>query len=322
MNGPLRISSCWPLVVFSTVLGLMTAAILFPGSYSQLRAQANEQTAVLPKDKTVVDMTANELLQYYSAELRHLQFSPNQEELSALLPKVGERVQAFFRDFSNTSSKEYVLLQRLDYNGRPELSSNHEFRYLIVYHPGEAGPLLEEYRTDGKNRPVGQDAIRGFLMTSGYACISLNFHPGYHQASRFRYLGRQASDARAHVIAFAQKIETAGLQIEYTDSSSGKSSRLPVQGLAWIAPDTYQILRLRIDLLPAGNRSALSQQTTDIRFSEVRFDNVRKQLWLPREVVVTTKIGGRSFRNLHQYSEYKLFAVESDYKIDKPKSRN
>jgi hypothetical protein len=297
-------------------------AILIPGFHTQLHAQAYEQTAVLPKDKTVIEMSVEELLQYYHSELRHLEFSPNQDPLDMLLEKTGERVQAFFRDFSDTSSKEYLLLQKLRYNGGVDYSITRDFNYLITYHPGEKKPVLEEYRTDKKNRPVDQNAIPGFVITAGYACLGLSFHPSYQPGLRFRYLGRQASDARAHLIAFAQKFDVDDLHIEYTDAKSGKAIRLPVQGIAWIDPATYQILRIRINLVPAGNRSPISEQTTDVQFSEVRMEGVPKQLWLPSEVLVTTKIARQAFRSLHQYSGYRLFSVQSDYKIDQPKSRD
>lgn len=300
----------------------------------QLPGQVSEQSAVFPKDKTAVDMTREELLQCYSSELRNLRFSRDQSETDTILAKVGERVQEFFQDFSNTSSKENVVLQILNYNGGIASSRIQEFRYLTLYHPQENRPLLEEYRTDSRNRPINSDVIAGFFMTSGYACFSLNFHPVYREASKFRYLGRQTSNPGSHIIAFAQKPEAGGLPVVYLDADTGRAFRLPVQGLAWIAPDTYQILRLRIDLVPSENKSAIREQTTDVQFSEVQFDESSKKLWLPREVIVTTKIEmrqqtignprmapTRSFRNIHRYSDYKLFEVASDYKIDQPKSR-
>ena len=305
----------------STII-LIMASVLFAGSCAKLQAQAGAQMPSLPRDKTVVEMTVEELRQYYGSDLRHLEFSPNQNELESLLARIGERVQAFFRDFSDTSSREYVLLQKLRYNGTIDRSDSREFSYLIIYHPSETSPFLEEYRTDKKNDQVAQDVIKGFLITSGYACISLNFHPIYQKASRFRYLGSQTADSRAHVIAFAQKPEEGGLPIQYTDTASGRTSQLAVQGIAWVDPETYQILRLRINLLGAGNQSSLKEQATDIRFSDTRFENANKRLWLPREVVVTTTIANGVFRNYHRYSDYRLFAVASDYKIDKPKPRN
>jgi hypothetical protein len=282
------------------------------------QVQDSIQIPVFPKDKTVIDMTIKELLSFYPSELRRLEFGPNQDELNTLLEKIGARLQSFFQGFSNTSSKESVFLQK---PGSSEGIAR-DFSYLISFHPNGLKPLLEEYRTDGKNQPVNQSAINGFLITAGYVGLNLNFHPGYQQTCRFRYLGRQTSDPRAYIIAFAQKPEAKDLEIQYTDTITGRSGRVPVQGIAWVDPKTYQILRLRINLLGARNYSFMKEQSTDVKLGEVRFEDTQKKLWLPREVIVKTLIGGAVYRNQHRYQEYRLFDVSSDFTIDQPKIRN
>jgi hypothetical protein len=309
------------LVRVPLILNIISA-LLLTSFHSHLQAQVSRQMPAFPKDKTVIDMTVEELLHYYPSALRHVNFSSNQGQLNSLLAKTGERVQAFFRDFSDTSSQEFVLLQMLGYNGGIERQNSRDFSYLTIYHPDGTKPSLEEYRTDKRNRPINQDAIAGFYITSGYACLSLNFHPSYQQGLRFRYLGQQTSDSHAHIIAFAQKLDTKDLLIEFIGIGSANVVRVPVQGIAWVDPNTYQILQLRVNLVAAGNKSSLTEQTTDIKFGAVRFSETEKQLWLPHEVIVTTQISNRTFRNLHRYSGYKLFAVNSDSKIEKPKPRD
>jgi hypothetical protein len=286
-----------------------------------LQAQVSTQVLPFPAGKTVIEMTADELLQYYSSELRRLEWAQNQDPLSPLLNKTGERVQEFLRDFAGTSSKELVLMQLLGYTGNIARSESREFSYMMFYHPGDSRLFLEEYRTDKQNRPIAHDAVQGYFVTSGYLGFSLNFHPKYQQDLRFRYLGQQTSDSRAHIIAFAQKPDTKDLMIAYTDTTSGRVVKLPVQGIAWIDPGTFQIVRIKVNLQPAYNQSSLTEQITDIQFGDAHFKDVEKHLWLPREVVVITISANCIFRNYHRYSDFKLFAVNSEYKIDKPKPR-
>ncbi len=286
-----------------------------------LSVQLSAQIELFPADRTVIEMTDDQLLHYYSSELRHLEFAQNQNQLSPLLNKIGERVQEFYDNFANTSSKELVLMQLLGYNGNVARSESREFSYIMFYHPSDNRPLLEEYRTDKKNRPIAQDAIQGYFVTSGYLGFSLNFHPKYQKGLRFRYLGQQTTDSPAHIIAFAQKTETKDLMVAYTDTTSGRVVRLAVQGIAWIDPNTCQILRLKTNLQPALNQSSLTEQITDIQFGEAHFRDHETRIWLPREVLVTTIASDYIFRNYHRYSEFKLFAVDSDYKIDRPKPR-
>lgn len=257
------------------------------------RIQTSKMIPVFPEDKTVIDMTVEDLRSYYPSELRRLQFSSNQDELGLLLAKMGERLQNFFQDFANTSSRESVLLQR------PEDGAvlSRDFYYLISYRQGGGRPALEEIRTDKKYEPVRQEATGGFFITSGYVGLSLNFHPGCQETCRFRYLGKQTSNPAAHIVAFTQKPEAKDLQIEYTDVLTGVTVHIPVQGIVWVDPETYQVFRMRVNLLGAENRSYMTEQSTDIKLSEIRFDDSGKKLWLPREVIVNTLISGIVFRN-------------------------
>ncbi len=84
-----------------------------------------------------------------------------------------------------------------------------------------------------------------------------------------------------------------------------------VQGVAWIDELSFQIVRLRTGLLAPPPGAGLKQQTTDIRFEEVRFEKLPAGLWLPHEVVVTMDWKGEIFRNRHRYSDFKLFSVET-----------
>jgi hypothetical protein len=74
---------------------------------------------------------------------------------------------------------------------------------------------------------------------------------------------------------------------------------------------TYQIRRLRTDLLRPLPLIHLNRQTTDISFKEVSFTDVKSDVWLPHQVAVTVDWNGRVYRNWHTYSDFKLFNVEA-----------
>ena len=149
------------------------------------------------------------------------------------------------------------------------------------------------------------------MRTTGFACTTLFFHPTYQRGARFRLLGRQQiSGHETWAIAFAQSPEMAQ-RIGRFDVD-GKSVPLLVQGIAWIDRDTYQIVRMRTDLLTSPPKSRLKRQTTEIQFGEVHFKGLPTALWLPREVTVTVEWKGRRFRNFHRYSDFRVFKVETE----------
>jgi hypothetical protein len=93
------------------------------------------------------------------------------------------------------------------------------------------------------------------------------------------------------------------------------------QGLVWLDPGNFEILRMRTDLLARRTDIGLTRQTSEIWFSEVRFQSVPQSFWLPREVVVTSESSGWLFRNVHRYSDYRVFTVEAQDKVKPPKKK-
>ena len=92
-----------------------------------------------------------------------------------------------------------------------------------------------------------------------------------------------------------------------------------VQGIAWVDEETFQVLRLRSDLLAPLYTIGLDRLTTEVNFSEVRLQDVARPLWLPREVSVQIFMNQYSYENAdyceqiyenwHRYADYKRFRV-------------
>jgi hypothetical protein len=136
----------------------------------------------------------------------------------------------------------------------------------------------------------------------------------YQSQSTFRYLGRQKINGReTYVIAFAQQPTKA--RLNGTFESSEQRATIFSQGLAWIDSQTYQITRLRTDLLKPLPEVNLQRETTEIVFGEVQFKGLTSGFWVPQQVTVSVDWNGRQFRNEHRYSEFKRFNVEATEKI-------
>jgi len=87
-----------------------------------------------------------------------------------------------------------------------------------------------------------------------------------------------------------------------------------VQGVAWIDSETFQVLQIKVWLLAPRTDIGLSSLTSTVEFYPVRPSGFERVLWLPREVTVTTNFRGIWFCNMHHYSNFKLFRVESTIK--------
>ncbi len=262
------------------------------------------------KVKSVVAQPVTELV-HAMPELKDLRPAADQSALPALLQQLGANVAALFANFPNTISVEQIRQERLRSNGKIQDQLAQQCQYLLVTRPAEAGLGLEEYRGDATGARVAiQGLDNGFMLTSGFASSALIFHPDYQPGSSFRYLGTQSAGGReTEVVAFAQKPARARTVERF--NADGQSALILVQGVAWIDAATHQIVRMRTDLLKPQSQLRLGRQTTDIEFGPVRFKEIAKEVWLPRRVTVTVEWKGKNYRNQHEYSDFRLFNVNT-----------
>ena len=252
-------------------------------------------------------------------DLSGLEPATDQKQLDSILSGVGKTVADFFDNFPNTSSVEEIHQQKVRSNQKVSATLDQKFRYLC-FTPAQAwGPGFNEYRGDAKgDRAWPQGLKDGFMLTSGFASASLVFHPMYQPQAVFRYLGRQKVGGRdTYLVAFAQRPAKARLigAFKLGEVSATTFS----QGLAWIDSQTYQITRLRTELLKPLREINLEKQTTEIAYGEVHFKGSKAVFWVPQQVTVAVDWNGKHLRNEHRYSEYKVFNVEATEKTKKPK---
>ena len=89
---------------------------------------------------------------------------------------------------------------------------------------------------------------------------------------------------------------------------TGAFSSQVTQRILRVDKNSFQILRMRSDLLAANKEIQLDRLTTDVTL-EVRLQEVPNPLWLPSDVEVYIEIGGERYRNLHRYTNYRRYRV-------------
>ncbi len=283
---------------------------------AQPQPASSTEMEIYLRARSVIDLTREELLQTYVDDLKDVEFKESPTELESILQKVGENVAAFFRDFPNTVSREQVRRELLRIDGRVLDSITQNYNYSAYL---DKSGNWEEGRTDSSGRDIPPERMSGLsFLTSGFASVSLHFHPKHQFGCRFRYLGLQRSEPYAHVIAFAQKPGISDIVCTFSTELRPAPARLLHQGFAWVDPSSYQILRMRLNLLAPRSDIFLAAANSDVRFSEVRFQSVTAAFWLPREVVVTLLFYGQLFRNRHRYSDYQVATVAVEEKFAPP----
>jgi hypothetical protein len=255
-------------------------------------------------------------------ELQTLEAASSQDSLPEILRRTGESVDQFFRTLPNTISEENVSAQRLGKEGKVAYSLDQRFQYLVIVQTAKPSVNVQEYRGDSRGRPIEVENPGGqFMLTIGFTSLSLIFHPAFQPYTKFRYLGTQVLLGRkTAVIAFAQTTQNISILERFTVGAS--SVLILQQGVAWIDAENFQILHMRTDLLKPQTELRLRRQTTEVTYDKVQLKQEAQPLWLPREVAVTVEMRDRSWHNLHRYSDFKLFRVETKDKIAAPKVKD
>jgi len=268
-----------------------------------------------PKGEAIID----HYLRHPPRDLDGLVPATDQKQLNSILSAVGKTVASFFQNFPNTTSLEEIHQEKLDRKQKAGDTLDRKFRYLCAAPAKAWGPGFDEYRQDLPGARTASQALEdGYMLTSGFASASLLFHPTYQSQAIFRYLGRQKVNGRnTYVIAFAQQPGKA--RVYGTFKFRETRMMTFTQGLAWVDPESYEITRLRTDLLVPLAEVKLERQTTEIAFAEVQFKSINKEFSLPQQVTVTVDWNGKHLQNQHRYSEFKLFNVEATERAGKPK---
>jgi hypothetical protein len=282
-----------------------------------------------------------EELQQMVPELRGLKAAESQQDLSALLDKIGDRTVELSRKIPNLMAHEEIV------ESRPGSKETREsFSYLILARRSQDAITLEEFRVDldtgatfetdeawkpgasvtsdpsshwedlaRASQRISARATGGPPLNQGFASMWLHFHPSNRAESTFRYLGQQKINGHhTFVVAFAQKPGSVRLpgEVRFEDKS------LPIyyEGIAWVDASDFRILRLRTDLLPVATELPLTQLTAEVQFADTQAAGFSSPLWLPREVAVTSEVNGHIFHDKHTYSNYRSFQAHAKILLD------
>jgi hypothetical protein len=193
---------------YATATAILLLFSLLNGAHAQVPAQSAEAPP------TVVDFTLPQLLKAIP-QLRGLKPAKNQEELPALLEKVGDKAEALFHKMPNLIAHEEVLQARS--GAKP---TRQDFRIPHPVSPTENDVTLDEYRVDLQKNTANAEVETynpsavisggvsiadlerlsleasthnkgGLPLSQGFANGWVYFYPSNRSQATFRYLGRQ-----------------------------------------------------------------------------------------------------------------------------------
>jgi tetratricopeptide (TPR) repeat protein len=237
--------------------------------------------------------------------------------LGEVIQKAGQRVEEFITNVDRFAATEFLKHESINKWGLPAFEETRRFDYVVSieqYRPGDFDVI--EYRSNKYSPAEFPDGVE----TRGLPSMELIFHP--NKAGNFAMscegLG-QWNGTPAWQVHFRQRPDKPNTIRAYKIGENGPSYMVSLRGRAWIAADSYQIVRMETDLVSALPEIRLFTDHTVVEYGPVRFKSRNVEMWLPQSAELYSDWRGKRMHRRHSFSNYVLFSVDEKQSISEPK---
>jgi tetratricopeptide (TPR) repeat protein len=237
--------------------------------------------------------------------------------LDEVLKNVGNRIQEFLHNVDRFAATEAVQHESINKWGMASSPLTRKFDYLVSVQEVKSGVFnVEEFRTTIGSSNEFPDSI----ATNGLPAMMLIFHP--HEVGNFEVRCEglvRLSSGLAWQVHFRQRPDKPNTIRRYRIGLQGQSYRVDLKGRAWMAADSYQIVRMETQMIAPVPQIRLAADFTAIEYGPVHFQKRNLDMWLPQTAEVYSDWKGRRFHRRHRFSKYLLFSVDDKQTISAPK---
>ena len=238
--------------------------------------------------------------------------------LDEVLQNAGKRVEEFIKNADRFAAKEFLRHESINKWGYADFPETRKFDYVVSieqYRPGYFDVI--EYRGNRYSPAEFPDGVE----TRGLPSMALIFHPNHagNFAMSCEGLG-QWNGTLAWQVHFRQRPDKPKTIRAYQIGWNGPSYPVALRGRAWIAADSYQIVRIETDLVATLPEIRLYVDHTMVDYGPVRFKDRNVEMWLPQSAELYSDWRGKRMHRRHSFSNYILFSVDEKQRISEPKT--
>jgi hypothetical protein len=234
-----------------------------------------------------------------------------------LIDRIGQQVQTFWMDFSSINCTETIEQVKLGAKGKTIQRETASYDYVILMQLAGNDLSIEESRIQqGKKRAKGTKKNRSLLITDGFATLVLVFHPHFQGSYQF---GPAENDSSAGWLLYRIDFEhLPGGRAPSVLQVGGRDYPIGWKGTAWIDPSSMSIVRIRAELREPMTNIGLLRLDSDVHYAPVENAASGELHWLPEIAVIEAQTKRQHWRNVHRFSDYKHFSVDTEVRIEDP----
>jgi tetratricopeptide (TPR) repeat protein len=238
--------------------------------------------------------------------------------LDDVVQKAGQRIEEFVTNVDRFVATESVNHETINKSGLVTAPETRKFDYMVSVQEVRKGFFnVEEFRTVGNTFGEFPDGVE----TNGLPAMVLIFHPNNVGSFELTCEGlARWNGGLAWQVHFRQRSDKPNTIRKYRLGAMGRSVPVSLKGRAWIAADTYQVVRLETQMLAPVPEIRLAADSTVIEYGPVHFRERNMDMWLPQSADVYSDWRGRRFHRRHSFSKYLLSTVDDQQHISAPKT--
>jgi tetratricopeptide (TPR) repeat protein len=236
--------------------------------------------------------------------------------LDTVLQRTQMRTMKQISNFEKFMATEHIEHQEIDAYGNPGQVRSKDFTYLVFIHEEKSGSLsLDEERDGGQNLSEFPTSLasRGLVGIGVFL-----FDPEYQDDVTYRCEGlSEWRGQAAWEIRFEQKRDVDSRLMSWRNNHG--VFPVALKGRAWISSTTYDVIHLETDLRDPMTQLELDRDHMALDYGPVNFNHGETSLWLPWYAEMYMQLHGKRYHHRHTLTNYALFSVDTDNKIDAPK---
>jgi hypothetical protein len=237
-------------------------------------------------------------------------------DLSMVLKSASLPATDLYSNLENFSAEEKIEYEMLDQRGFPEHTDSGVFEYVFAFERHNGGRTSKEYRTPAKG---GHD-FPASNQDTGLVALALIFLPGLQSDYDMACEGLdKGKEPYAWVVSFQQRKDKPRRTLQL--GGNGKLYAAMLKGRAWISQDTGHVLRLETNLMEDIPGLSIQSNAISVEYAPVQIQSKKLELWLPARVEAYWQIPAHRIVLYHTFGNFKIFAVDTQQNIEKPKTQ-
>jgi hypothetical protein len=237
----------------------------------------------------------------------------------AVVDRATHQAAGFLDQMSDVKCSEQVAQFKLDKNGHTIYTEHTSYDYLVLLQGSGDDFLLNESRlADARTEQHNKKNIP-LLITNGFSMLMLIFHPYYRNSFEFQAMPDEVIEG--HRLAQVRFTHIRGTRSPAALAVRNKEFPLELTGTAWLDEETGQVAKLKVGLAQDMTDVGLKSLSAEIDYDAIQLPGWKQAYRFPTLATVDVETLRQHWRNVHHFSKYKRFMVDTAASVSGPEQK-